>query len=46
MQSFNGPYYNLLKMADCCPYGMIFVFFKKGIIHHPDEYATMQGMEQ
>ncbi|WP_243355873.1 M20 family metallo-hydrolase [Bacillus litorisediminis] len=40
----SGPFHDSLIMADCCPYGMIFVRCKDGISHHPKEFASMEDI--
>lgn len=40
----SGPFHDSLIMADCCPYGMIFIRCEKGVSHHPDEYAYIKDI--
>ncbi|WP_308789075.1 M20 family metallo-hydrolase [Thalassobacillus devorans] len=40
----SGPFHDSLIMADCCPYGMIFVRCEKGLSHHPNEYADIEDI--
>lgn len=40
----SGPFHDSIIMADICPYGMIFVRCRKGVSHHPDEYANIEDI--
>lgn len=42
----SGAFHDALSMSKIAPFGMIFVRCKKGISHHPDEFAKMEDIVQ